>query len=249
METSNTNTKMKSHYRKQDVSKKLFGLLFIGAGSIWALRVGGVELPSWLYSWGLLLIAIGLINGAKHQFRVGGWLIPTLIGVVFFADEFYPLDNVQNFIWPLVLVAVGFVMFFKPKGRHQHRNRNRNRASSVEVYDEINEDHVSLTTIMAGAEKNVTSNDFKGGDITSILGGNEINFLNADINGTAVLDVTCIMGGSKLTLPANWLVKTEVTSIMGGIEDKRFVDTDSDPSKVLILKGTAIMGGIEIVSH
>ena len=57
------------------------------------------------------------------------------------------------------------------------------------------------------------------------------------------------MGGSKLTLPANWLVKTEVTSIMGGVEDKRFVDTDSDPSKVLILKGTAIMGGIEIVSH
>lgn len=241
---SNREEIINEHYRQQNSSKKLFGALFIIVGVIWSLKEGGVELPSWIFSWGLLLIAIGLVNGVKHNFKIGGWIIPVLIGIVFFADEFYPLDNVHAFLWPLVLVSVGIIMFLKPKhkiGSQNHTNFKGKENTEVEFLD--------VTTIMAGSEKNVVSQNFKGGSITSLLGGSEINFLNADLNGTAVLSVTCIMGGSRLTIPSNWLVKSEVTSIMGDVEDKRLIHETADPDKVLILKGTAIMGGIEVVSH
>lgn len=245
METENNNQEIiKGHYQKQNSSKKLFGLIFIAAGTLWALREGGVDMPSWLYSWGLLLIAIGLVNGFKHNFKLGGWLIPTLIGAVFFADEFYPLNNVHAFLWPMVLVAVGVIMIFKPKQKFTDMKGGPFADKGVN-----DQDYVEVTTIMAGAEKKIVSQNFRGGEVTSILGGSELNFLNADLKGVAILNVTCVMGGSKLTIPSNWLVKSEVTAIMGGVEDKRLLDVDANPDKVLILKGTALMGGIEVISH
>lgn len=232
------------HYRKQNSSKKLFGLFLIALGSILALKAGGIPLPSWIFSWGLLLIGIGIINGVKHNFKLGGWIILILIGGVFFADEFYPLDNMHAFLWPTVLVALGAIMIFKPKhkfGSSKDASFNPKNSTDVEFLD--------ITTVMGGAEKNVVSPNFKGGSIVSFLGGSEINFLSADLQGPAVLSVTCVMGGSKLTIPSNWLVKSEVTAIMGGVEDKRLVSASADPDKILILKGTVLMGGIEIVSH
>tara|TARA_R110001592_G_scaffold363109_2_gene680423 strand:- start:112044 stop:112781 length:738 start_codon:yes stop_codon:yes gene_type:complete len=245
METKNTNEEIvNEHYRKQNSNKKLFGILLITLGSIWALKEGGVPIPSWIFSWGLLLIGVGLINGYKHNFKLGGWLIPILIGGVFFVDEFYPLTNMHAFLWPTVLVALGVIMIFKPKHK-----LGSNISSANDAQDATEVEFLDVTTVMGGSEKNVVSQDFKGGSIVSFLGGSQINFLNADVKGAAVLSVTCVMGGSKLIIPANWLVKSEVTAVMGGVEDKRLINTTADPDKILILKGTTLMGGIEIVSH
>lgn len=245
MDTRNKNEEMiHQHYKKQNSGKKMFGLLLVGVGVVWALRQGGVPLPEWIFSWGLLLIAVGLVNGYKHNFKLGGWLIPLLIGVVFFADEFYPMNNVHAFLWPMVLVAFGLIMIFKPKHKTEHF-----KSSSFTNKSETDIEYLEMTTVMGGAEKNVMSQNFKGGNVISFLGGSEINFLKADIQGTAILDVTCVMGGSKLTIPANWLVKSEVTAIMGGVEDKRLINDAADVDKVLIIRGTTLMGGIEILSH
>ena len=69
--------------------------------------------------------------------------------------------------------------------------------------------------------------------------------------GRAVLDVTQIMGGTKIVVPSNWNVKSEMaTAILGGIDDKRIIQPGSvDPNKVLIIKGTSILGGIDIRSY
>jgi predicted membrane protein len=245
MDTRNKNEEMiNEHYKKQNSGKKMFGLLLVSIGAIWAMKEGGVPLPDWIFSWGLLLIAVGLVNGFKNNFKLGGWLIPLLIGGVFFADEFYPMDNIHAFLWPLVLVAFGLIMIFKPK--HSAQNCSKSAFTSK---GETDIEFLEMTTVMGGAEKNVMSQNFKGGNVTSFLGGSEINFLKADLHGTAILDVTCVMGGSKLTVPANWLVKSEVTAIMGGVEDKRLINDAADLDKVLIIKGTTVMGAIEIVSH
>ena len=95
------------------------------------------------------------------------------------------------------------------------------------------------------------SKNFKGGDVTSIFGGTVLNFMKADIQGTAVLDVTAIFGGCEIIVPSNWKLKVDVTSIMGGVDDKRYPEllTDNGPEKMLILKGSCIFGGLEIKSY
>ena len=46
------------------------------------------------------------------------------------------------------------------------------------------------------------------------------------------------------------IITTEVTTVFGGIEDKRpVIATKIGTSKVLILKGNTVFGGIEIRSY
>lgn len=243
MENQNKPSRVEEHYKRQNSGKFLYGLLFISAGTLWALSKGGVDLPPWLFSWGTFFIAIGLVSGVKHQFQIGGWMIPVFIGAVFLTDQFYPLDNVKEFLFPIGLVLVGLIIIFKPKQRFRKGWKHLNEM------DIAHENHLEVTTIFGGAEKKVTSKDFRGGEVTSIFGGSTIDFMSANINGPVVLEVTAIMGGSKLIIPGNWLVKSEVTAVMGGVEDKRFIDESIDENKVLIIRGTTIMGGLEISSH
>ncbi len=65
-----------------------------------------------------------------------------------------------------------------------------------------------------------------------------------------MLEVNNVFGGAKLIVPSNWNVKNEVTAVFGGIEDKRTISTGSaDATKIMILKGACVFGGIEITNY
>ncbi|MEO6314257.1 MAG: DUF5668 domain-containing protein [Chitinophagaceae bacterium] len=117
-------------------------------------------------------------------------------------------------------------------------------------YTNHREDFVDITSILGSTQRIVVSKNFRGGDITCFMGGAEINLTQADITGSVVMDMTTVMGGVKLIVPPNWEVKSEINTVMGGVEDKRQVQGKIiDFNKVLVLKGTAFMGGIELRSY
>ena len=93
------------------------------------------------------------------------------------------------------------------------------------------------------------SKNFKGGRIESMFGGTELNLMQADFTGTAVLDFNIAFGGVKLYVPPQWNVKSEVTAILGGVEDKRAITPQTDSTKVLLLRGSVMFGGLEIKSY
>lgn len=111
------------------------------------------------------------------------------------------------------------------------------------------EDFIDATTILGGIHKNILSKNFKGGDITIFMGGAEINLSQADIQGTASLDITQIMGGTKIIVPPHWEIRSQLTSVFGNIEDKRTNIGNTDPNKVLIIDGSSVFGGIEIRNY
>ena len=111
------------------------------------------------------------------------------------------------------------------------------------------EDYIDATTIFGGIHKNILSKNFKGGDITIFMGGAELNLSQADIQGTAALDITQIMGGTKIIVPSHWEIRSQLTSVFGNIEDKRQNIGNTDPNKVLIIDGSSVFGGIEIRNY
>jgi|SRR5450432_890985 predicted membrane protein len=111
------------------------------------------------------------------------------------------------------------------------------------------EDYIDATTVFGAIHKNILSKNFKGGDITIFMGGAEINLSQADIQGTAALDITQIMGGTKIIVPSNWEIRSQLTSVFGNIEDKRQNISSYDPNKVLIIDGSSVFGGIEIRNY
>ena len=117
-------------------------------------------------------------------------------------------------------------------------------ASSRESYS--SDDYIDSTSIFGGVHKKIVSKNFKGGDITTMLGGTEIDLTQADFTGTVRLDVTQIMGGTKIIVPPHWEVRSEVTAVFAGFEDKRQQPAMTNPDKVLIIDGTSIFGGIEL---
>jgi len=231
------------------------GILLVGAGTLFFMREMGVEFPAWLLTWKMFLVALGLVIGVKHNFQRPSWLILVLIGFAFLVQDFFPEFQVKQFVWPILLMIIGLIIIFKPKRNHTHfskcndgRYRRRNRhARNV---DDSTEDYLKVDSVFSGVEKNIISKNFKGGQINIVFGGAEINLLNADIEGTAILVINQTFGGTKLRIPANWTLRPESTAIMGGIEDSRtlFPAQNIDINKVLILKGTTVLGGIEITN-
>jgi predicted membrane protein len=240
------------------------GLLLLAIGGLLLAKQTGAYIPEWVFTWQMLLIAIGIITGIKHQFRGGGWIILILIGGIFMYDRFQPDLKLYRYIWPLVLIGIGMVIILKPRRSHRWRHDKRRFKEKFERWREQNhgfvpgdtphdyskEDYLDVTSVFGGIKKIVVSKNFRGGDITNFMGGTEVNLSQADIQGTITLDTTNIFGGTKLIVPASWEVKSEATAIFGGIEDKRDLHAiKPDPAKVLIIDGTCIFGGIEIRNY
>ena len=235
--------------------RALAGLIIVAVGSIFLASKAGVEFPHWIFTPGMFLVVLGFFIGVKHSFRHWGWLIPVVIGSALLAENFIEGFSFGQFIWPIIIISIGLMMIFKPRrrrddwGRRWHE-RNAARYASYTNEQKTDENFFDSTNIFGGSKKVVIAKDFRGGDLTSIFGGADINFTQADINGKAELDVTQIFGGAKLIVPSNWRVQTDdLVCIFGGLDDKRNPNTlTPDENKVLVIKGTCIFGGIDIRS-
>ncbi len=99
--------------------------------------------------------------------------------------------------------------------------------------------------LLGGFERRCNSQDFQGGEITSVMGGCKIDLREAAIRGDqAVMNVFILMGGLDLMIPEGWTVVSKVVPIMGGLRDR--TQPPKAESKRLVIEGVLMMGGIEI---
>lgn len=225
-------------------------ILMIGIAAL--LRTTFPEYFDWLFTWEMLLIAIGLFIGVRHNFRGIAWFILILIGGIFITNRYYHPFTFR-YIWPLVLITAGLFIIMKPRNRWrtdmEKKIDDQTDPTAASDMGYSKEDFVEATSVFGGAKKIIISKNFKGGDIVNIFGGTELDLSQADINGIATIDLTTIFGGTKLLIPSNWSVKSEAVTIFGGIEDKRRIQAVTEaPQKTLLLRGTVIFGGIDIKS-
>lgn len=253
-------------------NRVLAGVLIIGIGILFFFKQAGWAIfPYWLFTWPMILIAVGLFMGIKHNFRGSGWLIMLIIGAFFLVDDVLDLYSLKHYLVPAILMGIGTMLIFRPKNHDRWRKRKerwgewRNQEPAYTETTSFSEgtsaantalsstdapEKVDATAIFGAVKKNIVSKNFIGGDATSIFGGSEIDLSRADINGTVTMDVTAILGGIKLIVPSHWTIKQQITAIFGGVEDKRDLHTAiTSPNKILVLDGTAFMGGIEISSY
>lgn len=227
--------------------RALGGLIVVIVGTILLAKQVGVDFPYWFFTWPMLLITIGVYVGFRHSFRNPGWLIPTGIGLLFLLEDIVPELELRQFIWPIIIISIGLFMIFRPRGRNRGEYwKNWDSRDSESFSDNAFE----TVTIFGGDKKQIISKDFRGGESVCAFGGVEINLTQADINGTATIEVVQLFGGTKIIVPSHWKVQTdELVCVFGSLEDKRQVaGSVVDATKVLVLKGTCIFGGIDLRS-
>lgn len=227
------------------------GLLVVLVGIAFLLRRTGVDFPGWIFSFETALIVLGMYLGLRHSFRGIVWFIPVAIGGVLLIDDFAPQYDFSDYIWPLVVIGVGLFIMLRPGRRGNDPYWKKWEADHAN--ENFADDYIDSTVLFGGVKKNVISKNFRGGDATTVFGGTDINLMQADISGRVVLDLTQVFGGTKLIVPAHWKVQSEdLVAIFGGVEDKRTILGNApavDESRVLVLKGTCLFGGIDIRSY
>ncbi|MBS1567106.1 MAG: hypothetical protein JST39_22175, partial [Bacteroidetes bacterium] len=92
------------------------GLFLLVIGGVFLMREMKIFLfPDWLFTWPMILIAVGVFSAIKHGFRGGGWAILLLVGVFFLLDEANPGIGVHRFLVPFIIICVGLAMLMRPR--------------------------------------------------------------------------------------------------------------------------------------
>ncbi len=239
------NEKPRNNFRN---GRALGGIVVLIVGTLLLIDRMGIDLPHWIFSFPMIPIAIGIYIGARSSFRNFNWLIPVAFGVALLIFNEVDIDA-HEFIWPLIVISIGLAMILRPHRNKRSEEYWKNFGSNNE---RSSEDFIDSTTIFGGTKKNIISKDFKGGESFCMFGGVEINLMQADIHGRIIIELTQVFGGTKLVMPPHWKLQSEeVVSIFGGLDDKRPIMQNApvDDSKVIVLRGTCIFGGIDIKSY
>lgn len=238
-------------FNQPDRSGRLLaGLLVVIVGIMLLLdRADIVDLPYYFFRWEMILIGLGLFVGFKHRFRNSSWLILVIIGSVFLIDDVFPEISFRQFFWPIIFIIGGIWLILTP-GKNYRRGWEKWKKNYNSTDDESQDDFINSNTVFGGIKKNIISKSFKGGQVSTTFGGTELNLMQADFEGRIVIEISTAFGGTVLIVPPHWIVKSELTAILGGVEDKRPISRDAATGdKVLVLKGSVVLGGIDIKSY
>ncbi len=247
--------------------KLVAGIIVIIIGVALLLDNIGIDLPRWIFYWSNILIVIGLIIGFKNNFQNRSGLFLIAFGAFFTLKKaFEDIFDVDRLAWPIVIIGVGLYLILKPKGSFKgFKNRRSNILGGETTPDDTfggyaetevnaddkssNVDYLESVNVFAGSHHIVYSKNFKGGDLTAVFGGCDVNLTQADFDKKVVVNITAIFGGVKIIVPPGWQIKQEVTAIFGGFDDKRKMRAVEDLDKVLIITGVALFGGVDIRSY
>lgn len=222
----------------------ILGALLAVAGTVVLLERSGLLQPGFAASWwptGLAGVGfLQLVFADNRPARVLG-LFLALLGAALLLANLDPGLLDYHTIWgvagPVGLIGAGGYLVYRAIFPASHREA----------------DDVSVLAVLSGQEQKLGSRAFRGGQLTAVMGGFELDLRDADIapGEEAVLDVLTLMGGGVVRVPKEWSVENRITPCLGGVSVKLDAPERQDylaagPDKRLRIDGLALMGGIEI---
>lgn len=236
-------------------SSFLLGVVVIALGIILLLNnfeilnvsIGRLILTYWpvlLIIWGVDLVIPDSEPKTSERRKKSGTLVTGLVlialGVIITGHNLglYELNFsiFWKLFWPAVLILIGWGFL-------------RGTSGSGGVH----------WAVMSGIELKQKGWKLEDGGFFALMGGVKMDLNAAEIpEGEIHLNVTAVMGGIEIIVPARIAVDYEGTAILGGVkffnEDsggiianrKSEYKGDPDAGTKLVLRCTAIMGGVEI---
>jgi predicted membrane protein len=218
-----------------------FGLLMNSMGILpYGPYIARFWLPAALIGGGVFLLS----RGRGNDGRLGGAFF-VLLGFLFFIARLNYWDiSLGKMIWPAILMWIGISMLLR-RSRPRGMRTQRETFGLDQTMD--SSDYLQATAILGGFNRKSSSQQFRGGDFTAIMGGGKIDLREAQMQGNeAVIDVFTVMGGMEIQVPMDWGVEQGFVPILGGYDDK--TRKTAGASKRLILHGTTIMGGVSVTN-
>ena len=201
------------------------GLLF------WLDRMGRIDARDYLRWWPLWLVAAGIAHLAQRRWIPA--VVFFVLGLTFLPRlPFLPHLHLESFIglWPLLISAAGVSLIAQ--------------ALRPAAKDAKDSGAFKAFAWMGGSGRTIAGENFIGGDAVAIMGACEVDLSNAEIAQEAVIDVLVFWGGVEIRVPHGWTIENRVVALLGGARDNTTNPSGGSPR--LIVRGSAIMGGVEI---
>lgn len=220
----------------------IIGLVLVALGVLWTLdNLGLTDAAAIVRWWPVVLLAVGLMKltgfGMDKQTGLGAFL--TAAGGLLLLGEMDVVHVDFGIIWPLFFIFLGIQITMRAM-----RGVEGNRAAGGTV---DSDDYVRSFAIMGGVERRNESLAFRGGELTAVMGGVQLDLSGARAaGGRAVVDVFTIWGGIEIRVPEDWRVELEATPVMAGVESTARLAPGVEPAGTLVVRGFAMMGGVEI---
>jgi hypothetical protein len=221
---------------RRGLGTAIIGLGVLAVGAILLLDNFGIMDAEDLFQyWPVLLMLIGVSHlvRPKGSRRLFSGLIWIAVGVVVLLSNLDYIGFEIWDLWPVVLVIVGANLILKPF-----------RRGRVTVGEDSGV--FEATAILGGASHRISAADFQGGEAMAVMGGCEIDLRDCGSEGgPAEINTFAFWGGIEIRVPEDWEVQVKGFAILGGYDDETRTN-EGDGRKILVISGTAIMGGVDV---
>lgn len=246
------------HIDKSSSNQVVIGAAVIVLGIAFLLdNLNLLDIGDVIDFWPAVFILIGIVK-LSDTHTTGGKLVGAgfvLGGVLLTMNRLGYVHFHMKMFWPMILIAVGVAVVAKALA---NRSDGGKGGSGFAIFssekgigdadaapsNDASDDVLNLTAVLGGIQRRVSTQHFRGGELTAFMGGVELDLRSASMDGEAVVNVFAAMGGIALKVPPDWTVIMNGMPIMGGFEEKTI--EPKDQSKRLVIKGYAIMGGVEV---
>ncbi len=220
----------------------VIGLIVIVIGVLFLLQSTDVLDVGDVFKWVpslFILYALWLIVSSKFRSITGPLVIIAIAAIV----QAGMLGVSVGDYWPVVLIVLGLAIIF---------SGSRTKLRRGEKHPGLDLNTINVTAVMSESQTRITAQDFRGGQVVSVMGSAEVDLRDAQvIERPARIDATVIMGGAEIKVPEGWVVRFDNLSIMGGSADQRKhkrTEPAADSKPDLTITGLVLMGGVEIKS-
>jgi predicted membrane protein len=226
-------------------NKPLIGVILVLAGLFLVIRNTGFFpdfIDNVIFSWPMLLVVIGLIMTLSASEKTAGVIVMAVGGFFMIPLIFRETFHMYNMFWPSIFIIVGVIFIVS----------RRTGWNAIKSKGAVGDDYVDYVNVFSGGERQIVSQNFRGGKISAVFGGIELDLTKANLAaGVSELEIACVFGGATIIVPDDWWVTIEVTPILGGFSDSRKLSPGRavDSSKHLLIKGAVIFGGGEVKSY
>jgi predicted membrane protein len=249
METNGNYRDDRRHFRYErhhlTNNRALVGVILVLVGLFLVMRNTGI-FPDFIdhiiFSWPMLLVTIGLVITISSSGGKTSGIVLMAVGAFFLIPHIFRETFDINVFWPSIFIIIGIVFIFS-------KRRGWNTVSTTPL---TSDDYIDYVHIFSGGERQIVSENFRGGKVTAIFGGSEIDLTKAKLApGVSELEIACVFGGTTIIVPDEWNVKIDVVPILGGFGDSRKLNPGRtmDPSRQLVIKGAVVFGGGEVKSY
>jgi predicted membrane protein len=240
------NRRLRKDHHHLTSNRPIIGVILVMVGLFLVLRNTGF-FPEFIdhviFSWPMLLVGIGLVMTLGASEKTSGVIVMAVGGFFLIPMIFRETFHAYNMFWPSIFIIIG-VIFIATKRRGWN--------AAVSSTGVTGDDYIDYVNVFSGGERQIVSENFRGGRISAVFGGTELDLTKAKLApGRNELEIACVFGGATFIVPDDWNISIEVTPVLGGFTDSRKLTPGRivDPTRQLVIKGAVVFGGGEIKSY